>query len=128
MFIVSLPFAVLRGGYWAIAAMIGIAHICCHTGRILVDCLYEDVDVYEGEENGPPPPRPPPPTRPENISWEDDSKYQSTDVSACTWPSMQPAGRMHSPGCITRTFTLDETHSLKQIYFSFAQLKIKKLK
>lgn len=41
MFIVSLPFAVLRGGYWAIAAMVGIAYICCYTGKILVDCLYE---------------------------------------------------------------------------------------
>ncbi|XP_046473431.1 vesicular inhibitory amino acid transporter [Neodiprion pinetum] len=41
MFIVNLPFAVLRGGYWAIAAMIGIAHICCYTGKILVECLYE---------------------------------------------------------------------------------------
>ncbi|XP_065354027.1 vesicular inhibitory amino acid transporter [Cloeon dipterum] len=86
MFIVSLPFAVRQGGYWAIAAMIGIAHICCYTGKILVDCLYEDVDVYEGEEEGALPPRPPPPTRPENISWEDDSKYQSTDF----WD--QPAG------------------------------------
>lgn len=34
MFIVSLPFAVLRGGYWAIIAMIGIAHICCYTGKV----------------------------------------------------------------------------------------------
>ncbi|KAF4518806.1 hypothetical protein B566_EDAN008134 [Ephemera danica] len=51
MFIVSLPFAVRRGGYWAIAAMVGIAHICCYTGKILVECLYEDVDVYEGDEN-----------------------------------------------------------------------------
>ncbi|CAG0906566.1 unnamed protein product, partial [Cyprideis torosa] len=41
MFVVSLPYAVLHGGYWAIVAMIGIAHICCYTGRILVDCLYE---------------------------------------------------------------------------------------
>ncbi|XP_014241956.1 vesicular inhibitory amino acid transporter [Cimex lectularius] len=41
MFIVSLPFAVLRGGYWAIFAMIGIAHICCYTGKILIECLYE---------------------------------------------------------------------------------------
>lgn len=41
MFIVSLPFAVLRGGYWAIAAMVGIAYICCYTGKCLVDCLYE---------------------------------------------------------------------------------------
>ena len=73
MFIVSLPFAVLRGGYWAILAMVGIAHICCYTGKILVDCLYEEVDVYEGDENSGalpqqqpapgsgPPPRPPPP-------------------------------------------------------------------
>lgn len=41
MFIVSLPFAVLRGGYWAILAMVGIAYICCYTGKILVECLYE---------------------------------------------------------------------------------------
>ena len=41
MFIVSLPYAVLHGGYWAIVAMIGIAYICCYTGKILVDCLYE---------------------------------------------------------------------------------------
>jgi solute carrier family 32 (vesicular inhibitory amino acid transporter) len=34
MFIVSLPFAVLRGGYWAIVAMVGIAHICCYTGKV----------------------------------------------------------------------------------------------
>lgn len=48
MFIVSLPFAVLRGGYWAIAAMIGIAHICCYTGKILVECLYE-LDLTTGK-------------------------------------------------------------------------------
>lgn len=36
MFIVSLPFAVLRGGYWAIIAMVGIAHICCYTGKVCV--------------------------------------------------------------------------------------------
>lgn len=41
MFIVALPFGVLHGGYWAILAMVGIAHICCHTGKILVECLYE---------------------------------------------------------------------------------------
>ncbi|KAF2357477.1 Amino acid transporter transmembrane domain [Trinorchestia longiramus] len=41
MFIVSLPYAVLHGGYWALVAMIGIAYICCYTGKILVDCLYE---------------------------------------------------------------------------------------
>jgi solute carrier family 32 (vesicular inhibitory amino acid transporter) len=48
MFIVSLPFAVLRGGYWAIIAMVGIAHICCYTGKILVQCLYEP-DPRTGE-------------------------------------------------------------------------------
>lgn len=48
MFIVSLPFAVLRGGYWAIAAMVGIAHICCYTGKILVECLYE-LDLSTGQ-------------------------------------------------------------------------------
>ena len=41
MFIVSLPYAVYHGGYWAILAMVGIAYICCYTGKILVDCLYE---------------------------------------------------------------------------------------
>ncbi|XP_074642789.1 vesicular inhibitory amino acid transporter-like [Tubulanus polymorphus] len=41
MFIVSFPYAVLQGGYWAIFAMVIIAYICCHTGKILVDCLYE---------------------------------------------------------------------------------------
>ncbi|XP_022913767.1 vesicular inhibitory amino acid transporter [Onthophagus taurus] len=49
MFIVSLPFAVLRGGYWAIAAMVGIAYICCYTGKILVECLYE-LDLQTGQQ------------------------------------------------------------------------------
>ncbi|CAG9830322.1 unnamed protein product [Diabrotica balteata] len=49
MFIVSLPFAVLKGGYWAIAAMIGVAYICCYTGKILVECLYE-FDVQTGKQ------------------------------------------------------------------------------
>ena len=44
MFVVALPYGVFHGGYWAIAAMVGIAHICCHTGKILVDCLYEEPD------------------------------------------------------------------------------------
>jgi len=47
MFIVSLPFAVEIGGYWAIAAMILVAQICCYTGKILVDCLYE-IDLQTG--------------------------------------------------------------------------------
>lgn len=48
MFIVSLPFAVLHGGYWAIFAMVGIAYICCYTGKILVECLYE-IDLNNGQ-------------------------------------------------------------------------------
>lgn len=90
MFIVSLPFAVLRGGYWAIVAMIGIAHICCYTGKILVDCLYEEVDVYEGDLETPqsaaaPPPRPPPPGQTQggpHVNWEDggEQQQQTTEV------------------------------------------------
>ena len=49
MFIVSLPFGVLHGGYWGILAMVGIAHICCHTGKILVECLYEEESNSIGE-------------------------------------------------------------------------------
>ena len=41
MFIVSFPYAVLQGGYWALVAMVVVAYICCHTGKILVECLYE---------------------------------------------------------------------------------------
>ena len=46
MFVVALPYGVYHGGYWAILAMVGIAHICCHTGKILVDCLYEEPDEH----------------------------------------------------------------------------------
>lgn len=41
MFIVSFPYAVHQGGYWAIFAMLIVAFICCYTGKILVECLYE---------------------------------------------------------------------------------------
>jgi len=41
MFIVSLPYAVLHGGYWGVGALVFVAYICCYTGKILVDCLYE---------------------------------------------------------------------------------------
>ena len=50
MFIVSLPYAVFHGGYWAILAMVGIAYICCYTGEILVDCLYETNEYGERME------------------------------------------------------------------------------
>lgn len=45
MFIVSFPYAVLQGGYWALIAMCLVAYICCYTGKILVQCLYEE-DEY----------------------------------------------------------------------------------
>jgi vesicular inhibitory amino acid transporter len=44
MFVVSLPYAVANGGYWAIVAMLLVAYVCCYTGKILIDCLYDDDD------------------------------------------------------------------------------------
>uniref|UniRef100_T1JBV7 Vesicular inhibitory amino acid transporter n=1 Tax=Strigamia maritima TaxID=126957 RepID=T1JBV7_STRMM len=41
MFVVSLPYAVKNGGYWGVFAMVFVAYICCHTGKILIQCLYE---------------------------------------------------------------------------------------
>lgn len=41
MFIVSLPYAVLHGGYWGVFSLVFVAYICCYTGKILVACLYE---------------------------------------------------------------------------------------
>ncbi|VDK88085.1 unnamed protein product [Litomosoides sigmodontis] len=46
MFIVGLPIAVKVGGWWTIAAIIGVAYLCYWTGVLLIDCLYEnDVKV-----------------------------------------------------------------------------------
>lgn len=44
MFVVSLPFAVKSGGYWALLSMILVAYICSYTGKILIDCLYDECD------------------------------------------------------------------------------------
>lgn len=54
MFVVSLPFAVAHGGYWALLAMLLVAYVCCYTGKILVDCLYDEkddelVDIFSGK-------------------------------------------------------------------------------
>ncbi len=54
MFVVSLPYAVARGGWWSLLAMLFISYVCSYTGRILVDCLYDDkddevVDTFEGK-------------------------------------------------------------------------------
>ena len=47
MFIVSFPYSVLEGGYWALVSMVVVAWVCCYTGKILVECLYEDDVVTE---------------------------------------------------------------------------------
>lgn len=52
MFIVSFPYTVLQGGYWSIISMVVIAYICCYTGKILVDCLYDDGDVTDHRSSG----------------------------------------------------------------------------
>ncbi|CAK9249936.1 unnamed protein product, partial [Sphagnum jensenii] len=44
MFVVSLPYAVANGGYWALTAMLLMAYVCCYTGKILIDCLYDEED------------------------------------------------------------------------------------
>ena len=45
MFLVSLPYTVAQGGYWTLIAMFVVAAICCRTGEILVDCLYDEDDT-----------------------------------------------------------------------------------
>ncbi len=44
MFIVTFPYAVYEGGYWAVFAMAFVAWVTCYTGKILVECLYETDD------------------------------------------------------------------------------------
>ena len=47
MFIVSFPYSVLEGGYWALVSMAVVAWVCCYTGKILIECLYEDDVLME---------------------------------------------------------------------------------
>uniref|UniRef100_A0A915L617 Vesicular inhibitory amino acid transporter n=1 Tax=Romanomermis culicivorax TaxID=13658 RepID=A0A915L617_ROMCU len=42
MFVVSLPYAVLHGGWWGVFALVAVAYICYYTGLLLVECLYDD--------------------------------------------------------------------------------------
>uniref|UniRef100_A0A0R3RJC4 Aa_trans domain-containing protein n=1 Tax=Elaeophora elaphi TaxID=1147741 RepID=A0A0R3RJC4_9BILA len=42
MFIVGLPVAVKVGGWWTVAAIIGVAYLCYWSGILLIDCLYEN--------------------------------------------------------------------------------------
>lgn len=41
MFVVSLPYAVLHGGWFGVIVLVSYAYIACYTGKILVSCLYE---------------------------------------------------------------------------------------
>ena len=43
----SFPYSVLEGGYWALVSMAVVAVVCCYTGKILVECLYEEEVVVE---------------------------------------------------------------------------------
>uniref|UniRef100_A0A672JQQ0 Vesicular inhibitory amino acid transporter n=1 Tax=Salarias fasciatus TaxID=181472 RepID=A0A672JQQ0_SALFA len=45
IFVLGLPFALVQSGYVGLVLLIVSAWVCNHTGRILVDCLYEDVRV-----------------------------------------------------------------------------------
>ncbi|PFX28437.1 Vesicular inhibitory amino acid transporter [Stylophora pistillata] len=40
--ILGVPYAVLMGGWAAVAIIVVVAAVCCYTGKLLVDCLYED--------------------------------------------------------------------------------------
>lgn len=42
MFIVSLPYAVLHGGWWGVFALVFVAYICYYTGLLLIECLYDE--------------------------------------------------------------------------------------
>lgn len=39
--ILGVPYAVQQGGWAAVAAIFVVALLCCHTGKLLVDCMYE---------------------------------------------------------------------------------------
>ena len=40
--ILGVPYAVMMGGWAAVAAIVVVAAVCCFTGKLLVDCLYEE--------------------------------------------------------------------------------------
>lgn len=42
IFVLGLPFALVRSGYLGLVLMVLSAWVCNHTGRILVTCLYEE--------------------------------------------------------------------------------------
>lgn len=48
--LLGLPFAVLNGGVAALAALIVVPVICCYTGTIMIQCLYEDSSTPGGRK------------------------------------------------------------------------------
>ncbi|XP_076023360.1 vesicular inhibitory amino acid transporter-like [Genypterus blacodes] len=42
IFVLGLPFALVRSGYLGLALLVLSAWVCNHTGKILVSCLYEE--------------------------------------------------------------------------------------
>lgn len=42
MFVLGLPYALLRSGYVGLLLLVSAALICSYTGKILVSCLYEE--------------------------------------------------------------------------------------
>ncbi|XP_028998071.1 vesicular inhibitory amino acid transporter-like [Betta splendens] len=42
IFVLGLPFALVRSGYVGLVLLVASAWVCNHTGRILVACLYEE--------------------------------------------------------------------------------------
>ena len=39
--ILGVPYAVRQGGWAAVAMIFFVAFLCCHTGKLLIDCMYE---------------------------------------------------------------------------------------
>ena len=39
--ILGVPYAVRQGGWAAVVSIFVIALMCCHTGKLLIDCMYE---------------------------------------------------------------------------------------
>ncbi|TWW68726.1 GABA and glycine transporter Solute carrier family 32 member 1 Vesicular [Takifugu flavidus] len=48
IFVLGLPFALVRSGYLGLILMVLSAWVCNHTGRILVACLYEEQEQRGG--------------------------------------------------------------------------------
>ncbi|MEQ2167339.1 hypothetical protein GOODEAATRI_003141, partial [Goodea atripinnis] len=49
IFVLGLPFALVQSGYMGLVILVLSAWVCNHTGRILVDCLYEEEPSKESD-------------------------------------------------------------------------------